>query len=116
MQGYSDFKKIMAYRLDSETALVVASAITCNPSAGEDCCVVTVEHMCKVSQGDKDALTLSMGLEWKSVLHDMEATATLSATPPLSAKAEEYWSEKRTPKVRRMQSEPQSPGPASGRS
>ena len=110
LQGYSDFKKIMAYRLDSETALVLASAITCNPGDGEECCVVSVEHMQKVSQDEKAALVASMGLEWKSVLQDVPDTTSMAETPPVSSKQEEYWSEQRTPKVRRMQSEPQSPG------
>ena len=73
--------------------------------------MVSVEHMQKVSQDEKTALVASMGLEWKSVLQDVPDTTSMAETPPVSSKQEEYWSEQRTPKVRRMQSEPQSPGP-----
>ena len=113
LQGYSDFKKIMAYRLDSETALVLASAISCSPSESGEACVVTVEHMQKVSEDQKGALVTSMGQEWKSVLTNEMREGQVTESPAASSKTAEYWSEERAPKLRRLQSEPQSPGPAS---
>ena len=113
LQGYSDFKKIMAYRLDSETALVLASAISCSPSESGEACVVTVEHMQKVSEDQKVALVTSMGQEWKSVLTSDVRAGQVTESPAASSKTAEYWSEERARKLRRLQSEPQSPGPAS---
>ena len=71
--GYSDFNKMLQYRLDREMALVLASAVQIEAlgpasAAGSANCVVTVEHMQKISDKQKAALALSMGIEWKSVL------------------------------------------------
>ena len=112
----------MAYRLDKETALVLVSAVATaapgsasaasatapagGPSASGPL-VATVEHMQKVSTDKLAALTLSMGAEWKSVL--AEASAQGTSPGPLSSKEVEYWSVERAKKVRRVQSEPQSP-------
>ena len=85
LAGSCDFKKMMQYRLDKETALVLVSAVTFGaPSsasvesatglsahaaaAPEAPCVVSVEYMQKVSKDDEAALTASMIAEWKSVL------------------------------------------------
>ena len=121
--GYCSFKNMMAYRLDKETALVLVSAVaTAAPgsaSAASDGArvaggpsasgplVATVEHIQKVSKDEVAALTLSMGAEWKSVL--AEASAQGTSPGPLSSKESEYWSVERAKKVRRVQSEPQSP-------
>ena len=63
----------MQYRLDTETALVLASAVHIEEPGsasveGVANCVVTVEHMQKISDTLSAALSLSMALEWKSVL------------------------------------------------
>ena len=63
--GYSDFKKSLAYRLDTEVALVLVSAVERDGPASV---TVTVEHMKNVSKDEKSALHRSMTLEWKSVL------------------------------------------------
>ena len=120
--GYCSFKNMMAHRLDKETALVLASAVATaapglasaasatalagGPSASGPL-VATVEHMQKVSKDEVAALTLSMGAEWKSIL--AEAGAQGTSPGPLSSKEEEHWSAERAKKVRRVQSEPQSP-------
>ena len=70
--GYCDFKKIRQYRLDMETALVLASAVQIQVpnSAGVEGggnCVVTVEDMQKLSEKQSAALKNIMGLEWKPV-------------------------------------------------
>ena len=123
LTGYCDFKKMMQYRLDKETALVLVSAVTfagpgsansasatgpsAHAAAAPDApCVVTVEHMQKVSRDDATALKASMTAEWESVLtapddlckQDCWSGDTAYWTPESSAK-----------KVRRMQSEPMSP-------
>ena len=76
------------------------------PGAGR---VVSVEHMQKLSKDDVAALEDSMTTEWKSVLTVPEDSFKREYQSP-SDKA--YW----TPdcKVRRVQSEPQSPAPACG--
>ena len=71
--------------------------------------VATVEYMEKVSQGQMRLLTASTTAEWESVAKSAGAGEHPS---PLSAKREQYWSEDRTPKLRRLQSEP--PSPAQG--
>ena len=141
--GYSNFKGMLAYRLDKEVALVLVSAVDGKPgmagsaaagstagsvdgkpgmadsaAAGSTAgsatgvaaegMVATVEHMQKVSLDEARRLMVSMNAEWKSVLTVADAGAYPS---PLSAKGEPYWSEQRTPKLRRLQSEPTSPPP-----
>ena len=113
---------MMAYRLDKETALVLASAVATaapgsasaarttapasGPSASEPL-VATVEHILKVSRDEVAALTISMGAEWKAVLS--EAGGQANTPKRLSSQEQGYWSVERAKKMRRMQSEPQSP-------
>ena len=107
LTGYCDFKKIMQYRLDKETALVLVSAITFE--APEAPCVVSVEHMQKVSRDEAAALTASMTAEWTSILNvpgELESAYWAGEAA--------YWTPESAWKVRRVQSEPMSPGPASG--
>ena len=108
--GYSDFKNMLAYRLDKETAVVLVSAVDGNVAGGPigDGMVVTVEHMQKVSQDEACQLKVSMGAEWKYIAVAADAQAFPS---PLSAKGQPYWSEERAAKLRRLQSEPTSPPP-----
>ena len=124
LEGYSDFKKIMQYRLDTEAALVVMSAVTFgapgSASAGSSMessvdaavapdalCVVSVEHMQKLSKDDVTALVVSMAAEWKSVL---TAPEDLCKREFQSASDKAYWTPESVTKVRRVQSEPVSPG------
>ena len=110
--GYCDFKGIMQYRLDMETALVLASAVelqaldSANAKGGGNC-VVTVEHMQKISDKHATALSLSMGLEWKSVL-----TPLFFDSQKRSSSEEEYWTPESAKKLRRLVSEPTSPARA----
>mgnify|MGYP000220296305 FL=1 len=120
--GYSDFKGMLAYRLDKERAVVLVSAVDGKlPGQGSDASLgnvaggsvrdgmaVTVEHMQKVSQDEARQLKDSMGAEWKSIAVAADAQAFPS---PLSAKGQPYWSEERAAKLRRLQSEPTSPPP-----
>ena len=99
--GYSDFKKSLAYRLDTEVALVLVSAVERDGPASV---TVTVEHMKKVSNDEKSALQRSMTLEWESVLcpwRNLEPKRVASTNA-------EYW-ELPAPKLRRLVSEPVSP-------
>ena len=109
LAGYSDFKKMMQYRLDKETALVLGSAVTlAKPGSASDPCVVSVEHMRKVSKDERTALLISMASEWKSVL---TAPDDLCKREYQSASDPAYWKPESMQKVRRLQSEPASPGP-----
>ena len=100
--GYCDFKKIMQYRLDTETALVLASAVQIEAPGSAS--VVTVEHMQKISDRHATALSLSMALEWKSVL-----TPLFFDAQKRSSSDQAYWTPEATKKVRRIVSEPTSP-------
>ena len=109
LAGYSDFKKMMQFRLDKETALVLGSAVTlAKPGSASDPCVVSVEHMRKVSKDERAALLISMASEWKSVL---TAPDDLCKREYQSASDPAYWTPESMTKVRRVQSEPASPGP-----
>ena len=106
--GYCNFDSMMAYRLDKETALVLASAVaTAAPGSANDPLVATVEHILTVSRNEGAALTINMGAEWKAVLS--EAGAQANTPKLLSSQEQGYWSVERAKKMRRMQSEPQSP-------
>ena len=118
LAGYCDFKKMMQYRLDKERALVLVSAVTfaapgsaSAAAAPEAPCVVTVEYMQKVSKDESAALMVSMTAEWKSVL---TAPEDLCKRECRSSDDRAYWTPESASKVRRVQSEPMSPGPASG--
>ena len=107
LTGYSDFKKMMQYRLDKERALVLVSAVTFEEDAP---CMVSVEHMQKISQDDAATLTESTTVEWKSVLTTPEDLCKEAYW----AGGQEYWSPEKARKVRRLQSEPTSPKPSCG--
>ena len=109
LAGYCDLKKTMKYCLDKESALILVSAVTFEApgsanavAAPEAFCVVAVKNMQKVSKDDAAALTGSMTLELKSALTAQRADDRA------------YWTPESQTKVRRVQSEPMSPGPARG--
>ena len=112
LSGYTDFKKMMQYRLDKETAVVLVSAVTPttpgSPGSASGSWVVSVEHMQKVSKDEAAALRTSMTAEWKSVL---TAPDDLCKREYQSASDPAYWTPESMTKVRRVQSEPASPGP-----
>ena len=66
--------------------------------------------MQKVTKDEAASLLNSMTSEWKSVLL---APSDVGRQEYWSAE-KEYWTPESHKKVRRVQSEPQSPGPASG--
>ena len=107
--GYCDFNKMLQYRLDKETALVLASAVEIEApgsASAEDGakCVVTVEHMQKLTREQVTALSSSMELEWKSVL-----TPHYFNVQKRSSSEQAYWTPESAKKVRRILSEPTSP-------
>ena len=107
--GYSDFHHMTQYRLDYEMALVLASTVhieslgSASTESGTNC-VVTVEHMQKVSETNMRALALSMNLEWKSVM-----TPNYYETQKRSSCEPVYWTPESAKKVWRLVSEPKSP-------
>ena len=116
--AYCDFKKSLTYRLDTEMALVIVSAVDLhgpdvsgtNPSSGVapagGYITATVEHMEKVSKDEKNALERAMNGEWKSVL---TSTSEDPALPKRVLSSElEYWTQSAS-KLRRLQSEPGTP-------
>ena len=116
--GYCDFSKMLAYRLDTESALILASVVEC-PAPGSAsaagaadgaCPTATIEHVTKLSKDEVAALTRSLAAEWKAVL-TAAAPDPAETPPPKSAKdpASGYWSEGRQRKVRRLLLEPHSP-------
>ncbi len=88
--------------------MLVTSVTHGTPGSASDPCVVSVEHMQKVSKDEAAALLISMTAEWKSVLtvpEDLCKREFQSASDPA------YWTPESMTKVRRVQSEPASPGP-----
>ena len=114
--GYCDFAKMLAYRLDKESAMVLVSAIEVQaPGSASDAdqkkIARTMEHVTKLSKDEVAALTASLTAEWKAIMTNQD-TASASDTPPAVSAADPgsaYWSEDRQRKVRRVSSEPQSP-------
>ena len=110
--GYCDFNKMLQYRLDMETALVLASAVQIQApdsasAEGGGNCVVTVEHMQKISEKNAAALQLSMALEYKSIL-----MPTCLESRKRASSEEAYWTPESAKKLKRLVSEPTSPARA----
>ena len=111
----------MAHRLDHEAALMLVSAVdvVAPGSASEESPasqgekVATVEHMHKLSKGEVRSLTASLVVEWQAVPTMSESTG--SGLSPMAVTAEQYWTPERAAKLRRLQYEPMSPGPAIAR-
>jgi hypothetical protein len=117
--GYCDFAKMLTYRLDSESALVLVSAVELTgpsaPGSASDPAgsglVCTLEHVTKLSKDEVAGLTISIAAEWKAILTNLDGSTAVGTPPPVSSAdpSSPYWSEERQRKVRRVLSEPQSP-------
>lgn len=117
--GYCDFAKMLTYRLDSESALVLVSAVELTgpsaPGSASDPAgsglVCTLEHVTKLSKDEVAGLTISLAAEWKAILTNLDGSTAVGTPPPVSSAdpSSPYWSEERQRKVRRVLSEPQSP-------
>ena len=106
LHGYCNFKTMLQYRLDTDCALVLASALT----VGEDReRAVTVEFMQKVTEPNKESLRTALGVEWRTALTNIGSTMLDGYSSPMKP---EYWNEPQ-PKVRRLESDPKSPSPRS---
>ena len=106
---YSDGKEMLQYRLDTEKALALISAMQTEApdsvsAVGGTNCVLTVERMKKISEKQAEALYSSMSLEWKSVL-----TTIFAGTQKRSSSDPPYWTPESAKKLRRLLSEPASP-------
>ena len=100
--GYCDFAGMLTYRLDKDVALVLISAVS---GSAPDSVSATIEHMQKVSSDEKAALIQSLAVEWKSVLGSKADDWDLEL---VSARKPEYW-EQPASKLRRIESEPETP-------
>ena len=120
--GYCDFNKMLTYRLDTESALILASAVDCPApgsasAAGEANPTATIESVTKLSKDEVGALTRSLAVERKAVLTTAaQDSSGVIGTPDAHSLQKsskdpdsEYWSEGRQRKVRRLVSEPCSP-------
>ena len=92
-------------------SLAESQALPVRPSAGGGARpTATIEHMTKLSKDDVAALERNLAVEWKAVLTKPPALDPTSTPTPKSSKSpEEYWSDERQRKVRRLVSEPLSP-------
>ena len=87
--GYCDFKKMLTYRLDTECALILVSAIDCGApgsasaasAAGNARPTATIEHVTKLSKDEVSELTRSLAEEWKAVLTTTQDFTGLVVTP-----------------------------------
>jgi hypothetical protein len=114
--GYCDFKKMLTYRLDTESALILASAVDCGAPGSASAAggasntrpIATIEHVTKLSKDEVAALTRNLAEEWKAVLTTTQDSAAVAGTPERHSKdpGSGYWSEERQRKVRRLVSEP----------
>ena len=117
--AYCNMKRMTAYRLDEELALVVVSAVdrdgpgsaslsandgnNSSVGPGSASLTVTVEHMQKLTIDKNNFLVRHMSTEWKSVL---TATVPSQSLKRVSAYAADYWTQ---PKLKHLQSEPATP-------
>ena len=85
---------MLAYRLGTESALIVASAVDCGApgsasaagAAGNARPTATIEHMTKLSKDEVAALTRSLAEEWKAVLTAAQDSADVAVTPERHSK------------------------------
>ena len=101
LYGYCDYSSMLQHRLDTDTALVLASALEVAPDTQEK--TFTVEHMVKVQ--DVDKLKTSLDIEWKIVLLSEANEEREQYASPTKA---EYWN-RDVKKLKRIVSEPLEP-------
>ena len=105
LYGYCDYSSMLQHRLDTDTALVLASALEVAPDTQEK--TFTVEHMVKVQ--DVDKLKTSLDIEWKIVLLSEANDDREQYASPTKA---EYW-DRDVKKLKRIVSEPLEPSEVS---
>jgi len=84
LYGYCAFNNMLQYRLDKDTALVLASAVDIDPVTQEK--TFTVEHITKVQ--DVDNLKKSLETEWRTVLEHVVPKESEQYSSPQKV---EYW-------------------------
>jgi len=97
LYGYCAFDTMLQYRLDKETALVLASAVDVDPDTQGK--TFTVEHMTKVQ--DVDCLKQSLETEWRTVLEQAIPNDPGQYSSPQRV---EYW-DREAKRLKRMISE-----------
>jgi len=101
LRGYCDFNNMLEYRLDSESAVIVVSAVDDEENGPKK---LTVESMQKVSKSELENVVKSMTVEWKAALTKGEFSQLPSEAPSSS----EYWNASNHG-VKRLLSEPATP-------
>ena len=99
LYGYCDFTTMLQYRLDKDTALVLASAVEIDIATKEKTFII--EHIAKVH--DVETVRRSLDTEWRTVL----ATAVPDegeSEQHLSPQKAEYW-DRSMKRLKRMISE-----------
>ena len=88
--GYCGFDGMLTYRLDTECALILVSAVDCGApgsasaagAAGDACPTATIEHVTKLSKDEVAVLTRSLAEEWKAILTTATpGSANVAGTP-----------------------------------
>jgi hypothetical protein len=102
LRGYCNLDTMLDYRLDTEAALIVVSAI----ADGTERKVMTLESVQKVSQREVTALAASLAIEWKVALTQASDFAKDSEFE--SPMRSEYWAEP-SRALKRIISEPGTP-------
>ncbi len=104
LHGYCDFKTMLQYRLDTDCALVLASALTVDENCER---AATVEFMQEVTEANKESLRTALDVEWRTALTNIASTMLDACMSPTKS---EYWNEPQR-KARRQESDPKSPAP-----
>ena len=102
LECYCGWNDSLNYRLDKETAIVRISELKKNDQGRLS---ASVEHIDKVSKADLSDVRQAMTIEWKTALTKAGATAVDSHMSPYRAD----FFENPARKVRRVNSDPQSP-------
>jgi len=97
LYGYCDFDTMLQYRLDKDTALVLASAVDVDPDTHAK--TFTVERITKVK--DVDCLKQSLKTEWQTVLEQAIPNDPGHYSSPQKV---EYW-DREAKRLKRMTSE-----------
>jgi len=97
LYGYCGFNNMLQYRLDKDTALVLASAVDIDPVTREQ--TFTVEHITKVQ--DVDNLKKSLETEWRTVLEHVVPEENEQYSSPHKV---EYW-DRQAKRLKRIISE-----------
>jgi len=105
LRGYCDMDTMLDFRLDMETAIVMVSSL--ESEGGR--CAAAVEWVRKIEPHNLGQMRALLDIEWKTALTDLGADVLDSHMSPARP---EYWESDGQPparKIRRVDSDPQSP-------